>query len=284
MRNSKKIIFLCTFSSGFIIQAIKSFQISTRSLNVIKYQNSIVHASQHYDIDNDSENKKLPIFTRREIACKSLQFLSAVSFLSINPQKSSAACLYGDISPSCIGIYKVPMDEAISSYVSTPEQLAKFAPEMNFVPPIEEPKSYKQALDDIHSCEPDMLQNLQTSVLNGNLEEAGVLVLKTIPKLTMAGRFVVNYLTKVSDTQLNRDPKNNVMSMKCYRVESAMTALLSSLGVLDIYLGQGLRGQMGVITAAQLAILPDVKDVVQDYKELKQALPAETDAVFIGKV
>lgn len=260
------------------------FQTHNFSLNTIKYQKYALHASMKDNNSNDCNEKNSAFFSRRELASQSLPLLFASAIFSSNPQKSSAACLYGDTNPSCIGIYKVPLDEAISSYVSTPEQLAKYAPEMNYVPPVEEPKSYKEALYDIESCEADILQNLQKHVLNGNLEDAGVVVLKVIPKVTMAGRFVVSHLTNLSDAQLNRDPKNNAMSMKCYRVETAITSLLNSLGSLDIYLGQGLRGQMGVVTVAQLAILPDIKDVVQDYKELKKALPAEEDLSLHGKL
>jgi hypothetical protein len=43
--------------------------------------------------------------------------------LFINPATSNAACLPGDLSPNCIGVYKVPIDDNIRSMVGTKEAL-----------------------------------------------------------------------------------------------------------------------------------------------------------------
>ena len=56
------------------------------------------------------------------------------SMLTINnPTASYAACLPGDIRSECIGVYKMPLDDAVLKYVETPEQLKKFAPDLNWV-------------------------------------------------------------------------------------------------------------------------------------------------------
>merc|ERR1712127_284700 len=75
-----------------------------------------------------------------------------------------------------------------------------------------------------------------------------------------------------NDQNDEKDQKQD-LSMRFIRVETTMSALLSSLGVLDVFLGQALRGDMGVVTAAQIQLLPDVKEVIENYKELKKALP-----------
>ena len=54
---------------------------------------------------------------------------------------SNAACLAGDTSADCIGVYKLPLDDSVSSYIDTPEHLAKNAPDLRWVPMVEKPKS-----------------------------------------------------------------------------------------------------------------------------------------------
>jgi hypothetical protein len=56
-----------------------------------------------------------------------------LTLLTMKPAKSNAACLPGDIRSECIGVYKMPLDDASLPYVETPEQLKKFAPDLNWV-------------------------------------------------------------------------------------------------------------------------------------------------------
>jgi hypothetical protein len=63
-----------------------------------------------------------------------------------DPKVTHAACLTGDTDPSCIGFYKVPLDDAILKYVDTPENLARFAPGIKWVKLPASPKTYKEAL------------------------------------------------------------------------------------------------------------------------------------------
>ena len=72
---------------------------------------------------------------------------TASSVVVLHPEPVNAACLQGDLRKECIGVYKVPIDDAIKSYISTPEALTKFAPDLKFVDPIEysPPTSYNEA-------------------------------------------------------------------------------------------------------------------------------------------
>lgn len=231
---------------------------------------------QHEKDENDTKStieKSSSAISRRQL----MSSAGALSFLSVlgavaKPQSARAACLYGDLSTSCIGVYKLPLDDCVLSYVSTPEQLAKYAPDMNYVPPIPYPSSYDDAIRDIKSCDDDINTKLSSFIYNGKLEEAGLVVLSVIPKLTMAGRVVVNKLQREASLAAAESISQN-LSMRGFRVETAMTILLSSLGGLDICIGQGMRGQMGALTAAQIQILPEVTEVIDNYKDLKRALP-----------
>ena len=90
-----------------------------------------------------------------------------------------AACLSGDLSPSCIGVYKVPMDDRILPYVNTPEALSKFAPDLNYVPPIQSPDSVSQALE-ILATQQLAAQDIANVVSAGKLEEAGIKILNLL--------------------------------------------------------------------------------------------------------
>ena len=62
-----------------------------------------------------------------------LKPLVLASLLTIDPIRTNAACLPGDVRSDCIGIYKLPLDDAVLGYVETPEQLKKYAPDLNWV-------------------------------------------------------------------------------------------------------------------------------------------------------
>jgi hypothetical protein len=82
------------------------------------------------DGDRRIYNKDQQLATRRTfILAPSISILA--SMLPMYP--SNAACLPGDIRTDCIGVYKMPLDDAALNYVETPEQLKKFAPDLNWV-------------------------------------------------------------------------------------------------------------------------------------------------------
>ena len=71
---------------------------------------------------------------RRSFILEPLSMSILASILTIDiPTASNAACLPGDIRSECIGVYKMPLDDAVLKYVETPEQLKKFAPDLNWV-------------------------------------------------------------------------------------------------------------------------------------------------------
>lgn len=90
-----------------------------------------------------------------------------------NQQAAHAACLPGDTSISCIGVYKVPIDDTIKDMVSTREALKRFAPDLNYVPPIAPPRSGKEALVSLQT-QRDGVSSIRNNVAEGRLETAGV--------------------------------------------------------------------------------------------------------------
>lgn len=182
--------------------------------------------------------------------------------LNIANMEAQAACLPGDTSIDCIGCYKVPIDDAIRNMIDTPEHLAQYAPGIRWTPPIEYPKSYKLAKDEIIQLQTNLQQDLIPLVSKGDLTSAGILILKIVPRITVTGRFIISSLTNIQE-----------YSMKAFRVEVAHNELLANLGSADILIGQSFAGQLGSITSAQIQILEELNSANQHYEELIKAIP-----------
>jgi len=199
-------------------------------------------------------------------------FLSNISFiLSLGlVEKSNAACLPGDTSADCIGVYKVPLDTNIDEYVSTPEKLKLFAPDLRYVPPVVPPESYKDSIKELIAIYKENIEEkgdrrLRTTILGGNLTEVGVIILGIMPRVTVAGRVVLEELEESSSSSL-------------YRAEVAMEEISIGLGQIDVEILQAIKGQLGLITVAQLSILENLKEVEAAYSDLLKVIAPDTVA------
>lgn len=188
-------------------------------------------------------------------------FLYGIS-LTGNPALSQAACLSGDPSPECIGVYKVPLDDAIKSYIDTPEHLARFAPDLRWVPLTDYPKSPKLAKVELVAMH-ERIQNIISMVTKGDFTGAGVEILTITPRIFAAGSVIYDHLQTNSSTE--------IIAM---RSENATNELLYSLGSSDIILGQALAGRQGVIVT-QLQVLEDLRNAETSLNELLRAIPEE---------
>ncbi|KAL7464754.1 hypothetical protein ACHAXS_005090 [Conticribra weissflogii] len=197
--------------------------------------------------------------------------------------KAQAACLSGDIREECIGVYKMPMDDEALSYVDTPEKLNRFAPDLNWVPPVEYPSSYKSAVTQLND-QKAQLDNVQDNVAKGALNQGGLLLLDIIPKVTAAGKVILLNLTMASNEEKNMnfkkgkvDPTNSGNSididMKAMRIEYSLNEVLGYLGETDVLIGQGLRGQLGVSAPAQIQIMSSLSEARREFDELLRAVP-----------
>jgi hypothetical protein len=191
-------------------------------------------------------------FTRRHLFEASAVVVSS----GLSPQTSNAACLAGDLNPNCIGVYKVPMDNEILPFLNTKERLAKYAPELNFVPPPAVPASLKLARASLETLR-QAADDIQGLVASGKLEQAGICVLKFIPQLTVAGRVLVE------DRAALVNASNVTMDFQRQQFQEKFQLAVNSWSSVDISIGQGLRGQMGVSAVAQLQLLAEIKEAKQ---------------------
>lgn len=226
------------------------------------HKREIMSASVSGSSNNNKYNniKKKNSRSRRDFLLSSSTFISGITLL--HPQKVNAACLTGDTSEQCIGVYKVPIDEEILPYIETKEKLEKYAPGINWIPPTTYPKSYKDAIQEFNTMETN-IKDVADNIQKGSLTLAGVQLLQMIPRFTVCGRVILQTLEGRED--INQD----MYSM----IEDRYLILYASIQNCDVMIGQGLRGQMGVSAVAQIHILSELKQIEFDYNYfLKQVV------------
>ena len=188
---------------------------------------------------------------------------SAATFFLCTSQPAKSACLPGDERPDCIGVYKVPIDPAILPYVETPEALGKFAPDINYVPPIQPPKSFQQAVE-VLQTQRLAADDIVSVISAGRLEEAGIKVLNLLPKVTSAGKLVVDTL----QGEINSKPPSGsssdtiITELRLSKLEQEFQLVVALWNEADLVIGQGLRGELGVSAVAQLQILSSLRDAI----------------------
>lgn len=189
-------------------------------------------------------------------------FLCCGGLLQVYTQpgnEADGACLPGDLAPSCIGFYKVPIDYSVRSFVGSEEAIKIYAPDLNYVPPIKSPRSYEDAVA-VLLAQRRAADDISTVLLAGRLEEAGIKVLNLMPKLTSAGLVVVSFVK-------TNEPSGIVGELKRARIQTQFQDLQAIWGGVDVMIGQGLRGQLGVTAAAQIQILREVQEGVRAYDD-----------------
>lgn len=212
-------------------------------------------------------------------------------------KSARAACLSGDIRPECIGIYKLPIDAAESPFIETPERLKAYAPDVQWVPPVEYPRGYADAVRQLKD-QRGRVDAAKDLVATGNIEGAGLLFLDIAPKVASSGIVIAKSFGKASSDERNlamkkasRSPgdaavvgggsdgnpssTNRAVSleMKAYRIQEALNELTGCLGQTDILIGQGLRGQLGVSAPAQIEILAEISECAREFDNLLGTVP-----------
>mmetsp|Transcript_2948 Transcript_2948/g.4231 ORF Transcript_2948/g.4231 Transcript_2948/m.4231 type:complete len:302 (-) Transcript_2948:17-922(-) len=247
--------------------------------------NKTIKSSKPYSTGKDflktkqimPENTAAVTCTRKQATRRMMNTILTTGVTALFGAKPlQAACLSGDTNEECIGVYKVPIDDAILPYVGTKDQLLRYAPDVRWVPPVEYPKSYAEARKQLVS-DLERLGALEDAVRsNADFASVGKLMLEVGPRVTVAGRVVLDALyTMEAQAQTQSNDTNAKPSMTAYKVEAALDELLVLFGQTDIALGQAIRGELGVVTVAQISILPSVKELVAKYMDLVRLLPAE---------
>jgi hypothetical protein len=183
-----------------------------------------------------------------------------------------AACLPGDLSKECIGVYKVPIDDSVLPYVGTPEALKRFAPDLNFVPPTARPTSFSQAMAWL-SAQRLAATDIREVVAAGRLEEAGIKVLNLLPKVNTAGGFLVETIRRAAGSS-SSSTTSAISQLRVQQVEDQYSLMIGLWGETDVMIGQGIRGDMGVSAVAQLNILKNIQEAtiaMDDFLSTAQA-------------
>ena len=190
----------------------------------------------------DGPRKSFGRFCTATTAGASFVFIAII----MSPPPVDAACFPGDLSKECIGVYKEYGDVS-------PESLEKSSPGMKYVEPRAPPKTVDSAIS-ILRAQRKASDDIKQDIAAGHLEEAGIKVLKLVPKLVAAGETI---LTAVMQQDTG---SNGINELRRTRVEQDLDQLVVLYKQLDVSIGQGLRGQMGVSAAAQLQILDALED------------------------
>eukprot|EP00571_Detonula_confervacea_P017559 CAMPEP_0172311654 /NCGR_PEP_ID=MMETSP1058-20130122/15413_1 /TAXON_ID=83371 /ORGANISM="Detonula confervacea, Strain CCMP 353" /LENGTH=204 /DNA_ID=CAMNT_0013024917 /DNA_START=174 /DNA_END=788 /DNA_ORIENTATION=+ len=177
--------------------------------------------------------------TRRQV----LSVLSTIpSLLLID--KADATCLTGDEASDCIGVYKesiLPQSSKDGGDTIT-QSYGTFRPERPLVV-LTNPQSLDEAVGMLQD-QRLAIDDIERMITAGDMENAGMRVLRVLPRLTLAGRFIVTAMQ-------NTVPQIQQMS-------DEVTALAL---VADNHIGKALHGKLGSTTVAQLTLLSDIKVV-----------------------
>jgi hypothetical protein len=164
-----------------------------------------------------------------------------------------AACMAGDLSPECIGVYKLPENAPVSV-----EDLKRLAPDIKYVGPLNVPKSTSDAVE-ILLTQRIAADDIMAVVQAGRLEEAGIKTLNTIPRIVLAGRRI---LDDTKNGMAVMEKNGDVRALREQQLEENFQILEAAWKSADVAIGQGLRGDLGVSAVAQIRILSDLRDAV----------------------
>lgn len=242
--------------------------------------------STMHGINSRTRSNKAALASRRDALRQLLvagsAVVSATTALEIT-RPAQAACLPGDKNVDCIGVYKVPVDDRVLPYVKSPEMLETFAPDVRWVPPVEYPTTYVDAFTKLADSRDRFEKIVIDSIKRGKLEDAGVELLDITPLVTVAGRVIVSELsgsprksndwTSSSISEEGGNRGSGDLSMKGLRAEVVLSELVVALGQVDILLGQGMNGQLGSITAAQIQLLSACTEINDLFRDLFNILP-----------
>mmetsp|Transcript_8236 Transcript_8236/g.17875 ORF Transcript_8236/g.17875 Transcript_8236/m.17875 type:complete len:368 (-) Transcript_8236:100-1203(-) len=127
---------------------------------------------------------------------------TATTTSTIPSSVANAACLSGDIRTECIGIYKLPIDAPESPYVASEEQLKLFAPDLKWVPPVEYPSTYGDAVRRLNEAR-SRLDEARELIAKGDMEGTGLVLLDVIPKVSASGYVILRMFGDASNEERN---------------------------------------------------------------------------------
>ena len=160
---------------------------------------------------------------------------AAPSLLLIIVDKASASCLTGDESPECIGVFKEGIPESKSNTIEQSYGAFRLNQPTISLP---NPTSLKEAVGMLKD-QLLAMEDVEKQISSASFELAGTTMLRVLPRLIIAERYIATVLPSVID----RADEITVLGL-----------------TVDRNLGKAMRGNLGdTAIVAQLELLSNVK-------------------------
>jgi hypothetical protein len=183
-------------------------------------------------------------------------------------QAAHAACLQGDTSVDCIGVYKLPLDDEILPFIDSPEHVAQYAPDLRYVSPTPIPSSPKEAWNDLIQIHSMIQKDIRSCIIKGTLTDAGTQLLYILPKVAIDAKVILQSWNSYDPIQTKNTADENKD-----RFQSTLEQVMYNMNQLDVMIGQALRGELGALTPAQIQLLSILKDLDLSYQDMMRLIP-----------
>lgn len=147
--------------------------------------------------------------------------------LPVAASPADSICTWGQELEDCVGVYKMPASGGGGTL---------------------DPSSARSTLLEQRG----RIDNIKSSILSGSLLQGGLELLKVVPRISRAGKSLLS--------TYNGDTNSVAAGLRSQQMESQLEEIIGLLGQVDVSIGQGIRGEMGSLTMAQLTILKDLQD------------------------
>jgi len=213
----------------FILLAVLTRMIDAFSINrlppIINQEESTLDVSM-------STTSLPPTYSTRRKLISYFFGTAAPALLIID--KASASCLTGDESPECIGVFKEGIPESTGNTIE--QSYGVFRPNQPTIT-LPNPTSINEAIGMLKD-QLLAIEDIEKQISKASFELAGTTMLRVLPRLIIAERYIATVLPSVID----RADEITVLGL-----------------TLDKNIGKAMRGNLGTAVIAQLELLSNIK-------------------------